>query len=137
MSRHAVGLLDTNVVIMRGRLTDPATLPAETRISAITLAELSKGALVARDPAEMARRHLTLQLAIHDWPNPLPFDGAAARSFGIVAAAFYSAGRKTLARTPDSFIAAIALAHDLPLYTANPDDFAGIPGLTVVEVAVP
>jgi len=129
MSRHAVGLLDTNVVIMRGRLSDPATLPAETRISAITLAELNKGALVAREPAEMARRHLTLQLAIHDWPNPLPFDG--------VAAAFHSAGRKARARTPDSFIAAIALAHDLPLYTANPEDFSGIPGLTVVEVAVP
>ena len=34
-------------------------------------------------------------------------------------------------------IAAIALAQDLPLYTCNPDDFAGIDGLTVVAIPHP
>ena len=34
-------------------------------------------------------------------------------------------------------IAAIAIANDLPLFTCNPDDFAGIDGLTVVEVPHP
>jgi predicted nucleic acid-binding protein len=29
-------------------------------------------------------------------------------------------------------IAATALANDLPLFTTNPDDFAGIDGLAVV-----
>jgi tRNA(fMet)-specific endonuclease VapC len=31
-------------------------------------------------------------------------------------------------------IAAIAIANGLPLYTANPRDFAGIEGLSVVPV---
>lgn len=47
------------------------------------------------------------------------------------------AGRKVKARTFDAMIAAIALANDLPLYTANPDDFAGIDGLVVVTVPIP
>ena len=34
----------------------------------------------------------------------------------------------------DALIASTAMAHDLPLYTRNPDDFAGIPGLLVREV---
>ncbi len=33
-------------------------------------------------------------------------------------------------------IAAIAIANDLPLYTTNPADFAGIEGLTVIDVPV-
>jgi predicted nucleic acid-binding protein len=34
-------------------------------------------------------------------------------------------------------IAATALSKDLPVYTCNPADFAGIDGLAVVEVPVP
>jgi predicted nucleic acid-binding protein len=34
-------------------------------------------------------------------------------------------------------IAAICVANDLPIHTCNPDDFAGIDGLVVVEVPHP
>ncbi len=34
-----------------------------------------------------------------------------------------------------AMIAAIATANQLPLYTANPDDFAGIDDLTIVAVS--
>ena len=34
-------------------------------------------------------------------------------------------------------IAAVAIANDLPLYSCNPDDFAGIDGLVVVPVPHP
>jgi hypothetical protein len=34
-------------------------------------------------------------------------------------------------------IAATALAHALPVYTCNPDDFSGIDGLEVVAVPLP
>jgi hypothetical protein len=34
-------------------------------------------------------------------------------------------------------IAATALANGLPVYTCNPNDFAGIEGLEVVSVPVP
>jgi tRNA(fMet)-specific endonuclease VapC len=37
----------------------------------------------------------------------------------------------------DAMIAAIAVANELPLFTCNPVDFAGIEGLTVVAVAHP
>jgi predicted nucleic acid-binding protein len=34
-------------------------------------------------------------------------------------------------------IAATSLSNDLPIYTANPDDFADIGGLVVVPVEMP
>jgi len=34
-------------------------------------------------------------------------------------------------------IAAIAQAHDLPVFSCNPGDFEGIDGLTVIPVPVP
>jgi hypothetical protein len=45
------GILDTSTVIMLSRITDPAHLPAEPLITAVTLAELSVGPLVATDDA--------------------------------------------------------------------------------------
>lgn len=66
--------------------------------------------------------------------EPLPFDAAAARAFGLVAASLRASGRKPAARAYDALIAASAISRGLPLYTANPKDFAGIAGLTVHEV---
>jgi predicted nucleic acid-binding protein len=54
-----------------------------------------------------------------------------------VAAALRRSGRKPRARAYDAMIAAVALARGLPVHTGNPDDFAGIDGLTVVPVPVP
>lgn len=130
------GLLDTSTVILLPRLRDPETLPAEPRISTITLAELSVGPLVASDDAERAARLAHLQQAEADF-DPLPFDADAARAFGQVAASLRRSGRKTSARTYDAMIAAVALANELPLYTCNPDDFSGIDGLTVVAIPHP
>ena len=102
----------------------------------MTLAELSVGPLVAEDEQERAARQAHLQQAEADF-DPLPFDAAAARAFGRVAASLRRAGRKTNARTYDAMIAATALANVLPVYTCNPDDFSGIDGLEVVAVPVP
>ncbi|MHB1527185.1 MAG: PIN domain-containing protein [Candidatus Dormibacteria bacterium] len=130
------GLLDTNTVILLGRLTDPAQLPAEPLISAVTLAELSVGPLVAHTDAEGSPRQAHLQQAEHDF-EALPFDAAAARAFGQVAAALRRAGRKPSARAYDAMIAAIAIANGIPLYTCNPADFNGIEGIEVVAVPLP
>jgi hypothetical protein len=65
----------------------------------------------------------------------LPFDAGAARAFGSVAAALRGANRKVAARGFDAMIAAIALAHGLPLFTTNADDFATVADLTSVLVA--
>jgi tRNA(fMet)-specific endonuclease VapC len=135
-SQHRRALLDTNTVILLPRLTNPSALPEEPLISTITLAELSVGPLVARSETEQAARQAQVQQAEADF-DPLPFDRSAARAFGRVAASLRRAGRKPIARAYDAMIAAVALAHDLPLYTSNPADFAGIDGLRVVAVPHP
>ena len=135
MSRHPSGLLDTSVVILMP-LIDPALLPARPLICAITLAELSAGPQLARTDAERARRLAEVQQAEASF-DALPFDAAAARTFGLVAADLRRGGRKVAARAYDAMIAAIAIANGLPLYTCNPADFAGIEGLDVVAVRHP
>lgn len=132
----AAGLLDTSTVILLSRLNDPDSLPAESLISAVTLAELSVGPLVARSDDERAARQRHLQQAEADF-DPLPFDAAAARAFGEVAADLRSSGRKPAARAYDALIAATAVANNLPLYTVNSDDFRGIRRLEVVRVEHP
>jgi len=134
VSIHARGLLDTSTLILLGRVDDPGSLPDEPLICTITLAELSVGPLVAGTDAERSARQAHLQLAEADF-QPLPFDSAAARAFGGVAASLRGAGRTPAARSYDAMIAAVAIANGLPLYTCNPRDFAGIEGLVVVPVA--
>ena len=136
MSEGRAGLLDTSTLILLSRLRDPSGLPERPLISAITLAELSVGPLVAGTEAELAARLAHLQQAEADF-DPLPFDADAARAFGQVAASLRRSGRKATARAYDAMIAAVALANGLPLYTCNPDDFSAIDGLTVVAVTHP
>jgi len=128
--------LDTSAVIALRNITDPSALPIEPLITAVTLAELSAGPLVARDERERAARQVHLQEAEADF-DPLPFDRASARAFGQVAASLRASGRKTATRAYDALIAATALAHQLPVYTCNPADFDKIDGLKVVPVGLP
>jgi len=134
--RHLRGVLDTSTVIMLSRIADPAALPAEPLITTVTLAELTVGPLAAATDNERAARQAHVQQAEADF-DPLPFDTAAARAFGQVAASLRRAGRKPSARAYDAMIAATAISRDLPVYTCNPADFAGIDGLTVIAVPVP
>jgi tRNA(fMet)-specific endonuclease VapC len=129
------GILDTSAVILLQRLEDPRALPHEPFITTVTLAELSVGPLVTDDDSERAVRQAHLQQAEAAF-DPLPFDAAAARAFGAVAAALRRSGRKSTARTYDAMIAATAVANELPVYTCNPDDFVGIDGLEVVAVPI-
>jgi tRNA(fMet)-specific endonuclease VapC len=131
-----VGLLDTSTWILLRRLDDPSVLPDRPMISAITLAELSVGPLVAASESERAARLAHLQEAEADF-DPIPFDADAGRAFGRVAASLRHSGRKVTARAYDAMIAAIAIANGLPLYTCNPGDFAGIEGLMLVVVPHP
>jgi predicted nucleic acid-binding protein len=127
------GILDTSTVIALRDIADPLVLPREPVVTAITLAELSVGPLVARDDQERAARQRHLQEAEADF-EPLPFDQAAARAFGQVAASLRRSGRKTAARAYDALIAAVAISRGLPVYTCYAADFEGIDGLQVVAV---
>lgn len=130
--RHLRGVLDTSTVILLPRI-DPDSLPEEPAVSTVTLAELSVGPLVAKGDALRAERLSHVQLAESAF-EPISFDAAAARTFGRVAASLRRSGRKAAARSFDAMIAATAIANDLPLYTCNPDDFAGIDELVIVNV---
>jgi tRNA(fMet)-specific endonuclease VapC len=132
------GLLDTCVVIeLGGGTIDETQVPDEQAITAITIGELSVGPLVAADVAERSRRQLRLQAVEAQFAAAtLSYDAAAARVFGRVMAAALRLGRSARVRTSDYQIAAIAIANDLPLYTINVVDFAGIDDLVLMPVAM-
>jgi len=98
----------------------------------VTMAELAAGPHATSDPEERARRQDRLQRTEATF-EALPVDGAVARAYGRIYAAIAATGRK--ARGPRAFdllIAATAVAAELPLYTRNPSDFAGLGGLVDV-----
>lgn len=127
----SVGLLDTSVVIDWHAPEVLAALPDEIGISAITAAELAAGPLLAATALEAAKRQARL-VEVESRLEPLPFDGRAARSYGLVVAAIVTACRKPRSRVADLLIAATAHANDLDLYTRNPDDFIGLEHLVRV-----
>lgn len=128
--RHPRGLIDTSVVIDLDVL-DSEDLPQELAISAITLAELAAGPHATSDPIERARRQDRLQRTEATF-EAIPVDADVARAYGRVYAAV-AAGRKARGRrAADLLIAATAVASRLPLYTRNPDDFAGVTELVEI-----
>jgi toxin FitB len=113
-------LLDTSIVIA----ADVGGLEGELAISAVTLAELHFGVLIAKTADTRAERLRRLSVLQRQF-DALPLDEAVAASYGQIAAAVVQAGRQPRARTMDLLIAATAHAHSARLYTRNPDDFVG------------
>lgn len=130
MAEVTRGLLDTSVVIDLD-LVDSALLPDESAIAAVTLAELAAGPHATSDEQEKARRQDRLQWVATTW-DALPFDSDAARAYGRVFAATKAAGRTSRTRLADLLIASTAVAHGLPIYTRNPNDFSGLEGIAEV-----
>jgi toxin FitB len=129
--RRPHGVLDTSVVIDM-RDIDEAVLPHESTITAVTLAELSQGPHLATTAKERAVRLERLQVVEAIYRAPLPFDAAAARRYGSLIALVIGSGRAVRPRRIDLMIAATAAAHDLPLYTRNMDDFAGLDDVVTI-----
>jgi hypothetical protein len=125
------GLLDTSVVVDWHDPAVIAALPDEIAISVISSAELAAGPHLAADPVEAAKRQARLQ-EVESALEPIPFDAAAARSYGLVVAAVVREGRKPRSRFADLLIAATAHASRLDLYTRNGEDFTGLEGLVRV-----
>lgn len=128
------GILDTSIIIARdeGDAIHPAKLPDEAAISVATLAELHYGVLVAADAS--TRRRRTRRLGeVEAAFEALPSDAAVARAFASVAHAVRLAGRQPRARVMDIWIAATALAHGVPVYTQNREDFAPFEAVVAVR----
>jgi predicted nucleic acid-binding protein len=130
----ASGLLDTSVVVDLDDEAVRAALPDDVAVSAITLAELAIGPILAASSAEGARRQVRLQ-QIEATFETLPFDVGAARSYAQVVGAAVSSGRSHRRRVANLLIAATAHANGMALYTRNPGDLAGLESLIeIVDV---
>lgn len=127
----ARGLLDTSVFIASesGRKLDQSALPDEGAISPITVAELHVGVLAAQDVDIRARRLATLE-AIAD-VETLPIDNAVAAAWALLR--IHLAESKRRLNVNDLWIAATALAHDLPVVTQD-DGFEPIEGISGLEI---
>lgn len=127
------GLLDTSVLIATeaGRRIAEKDLPTQAAISTITLGELQLGILVAADVSIRARRLATLD-RLSTIKVLAPDEHAAAR-WAELRVHIAQAGRSI--GINDLWIAATALAHDVPLYTQD-EDFDAVAGVAGLEVLV-
>jgi predicted nucleic acid-binding protein len=124
------GLLDTSVFIAReGRGLDVSALPDEVAVSIVTYAELRAGLLAAADVTVRSRRLTTLQ-TVADL-NPLPIDAPVADEWARLRLVLASSGRRM--NVNDTWIAATALAHGVPVVTQDAD-FDALSQLTDLRI---
>lgn len=127
------GLLDTSVFIAReGRALDATRIPDEVAVSVVTYAELRAGVLAAKELGVRSRRLSTLQ-AVADL-EPLSIDVAVADEWARLRLLLAEAGRRI--NVNDTWIAATALAHGVPVVSQDNDfeALAEISGLQVIAV---
>ena len=123
-------ILDTSVIVA----TDVSPIPGALAISAITLAELQFGVMVAKT-AEVRAERLRRLSFLQQHFEALPVDEGVAVSYGRLAAAVVESGRQPRRRVVDLLIAATAHSNNARLCTRNPEDFAGLEGLVDVVTA--
>jgi len=96
----------------------------------MTLAELHLGVLMAQGSAVRAQRLRTLTMVQNAF-EPLPIDSEVARTFAELVAEARRHGKRP--KIMDTWIAATAVAHEIPVYTQD-EDFAEIPKVQVRRV---
>ena len=119
---------EISALLSAGLATEVQPLPGELAISAISLAELHYGVLMAQSPDARATRLARLS-GLQKRFDPLPVDEAVADSYGRLAARLVGLGRQPRGRAVDLLIAATAHAHAATLYTRNADDLRGLDDL--------
>ena len=129
-TRPALGLADTSLFIaieQERRLSGKP--PERVRVSVITIGELRLGVLAATEGPTRARRLKTLSRA--EALDPIPVDADVAHAWAALRLALRDNG----VRMPlnDSWIAATAIAHKLPVVSQD-DDYDRIPELDVIRV---
>jgi predicted nucleic acid-binding protein len=123
------GLADTSVFIAHegGRPLRVDMLPERLAVSVITVGELRAGVLAAADLATRDRRLATLTAVLA--LSPVPVDDDVAAAWARLRVALRDRGRRMAVN--DSWIAATAIALDIPLVTQD-DDHLDVPGLRVI-----
>ncbi len=125
------GLVDTSFFVAREepRPIEKDRLPDELAVSVITIGELRAGVLAALDVETRDRRLSTLITALS--MSPLPIDEPVAEAWARIRIALRDRGQKM--GVNDSWIAATALAHGIPVVTQD-EGFVEVGGLVVIRV---
>jgi predicted nucleic acid-binding protein len=98
-------------------------------ISAITLGELRLSLLRAADPDSASRRLSTYLLAQRF--EALPVDEPVSDAWALLVSRLRAEGRKVPIN--DSWIAATAIAHGIPVVTQD-TDYDAMPGVEVIKI---
>ncbi|WP_420625579.1 type II toxin-antitoxin system VapC family toxin [Candidatus Poriferisodalis sp.] len=125
------GLADTSIFIARetGRPVRTEAIPDQLSVSIVTIGELRVGVLRAADTVVRDRRLSTLANALA--LQPLPIDTDVAAAWALLRVTLRERGMAMPIN--DSWIAATALAHEVPVVTQD-QDFPAIDGLSVIQV---
>ena len=101
----------------------------EWGVSAITLGELRFGVLQATSPEAASRRLSTYQFARRF--AALTVDEAVSEAWALLVSRLRAAGRR--APVNDSWIAATAIAHGVPVVTQD-SDYDAMPDVRVIKI---
>jgi len=101
----------------------------EWGVSAVTLGELRLGVLQAQNPEAVSRRLSTYQLAQRF--EPLTVDEAVSEVWALLISRLRAAGHR--APINDSWIAATAITHGVPIVTQD-SDYDVMPDVEVIRI---
>ena len=128
--RRAIADTSLFISLEAHRFDGTALRDLELGVSVVTLGELRLGVVSARnDPEAASRRLATYELARQF--EPLPIDERVSDAWALLVAQLRAEGRK--APVNDTWIAATAVAHEMPVATQD-KDYDAMPGLTVIKL---
>ncbi|MBV8861717.1 MAG: type II toxin-antitoxin system VapC family toxin [Mycobacterium sp.] len=124
-------LADTSVLIAleAARVDGTRFAEYEFGVSVVTLGELRLGVLQAAGPEAAARRLSTYQLAQRF--EPLPIDEAVSEAWALLVSQLRAADRRVPIN--DSWIAATAIAHNIPIVTQD-SDYDAMASVAVIQI---
>lgn len=129
-ARAEAAVADTSIFIALEQQRDLAgEPPQQIAVSVVTIGELRLGVLATDDGPTRARRLETLSRA--EALDPLPIDLQVAHAWAVLRLALRDQGQRMPLN--DSWIAATAIAHHLPV-VAQDSDYDAVPGLEVIRI---
>ena len=128
-SRRAIADTSVFIGLEAARFDAAQFADFEWGISAITLGELRLGVLQAQSPEAASRRLSTYQLAQRF--EALPVDAGVSDAWALLVSRLRAAGQQVPIN--DSWIAATAIAHQVPIVTQDAD-YDAMPDLEVIRL---
>ncbi|SNU00465.1 hypothetical protein SAMN06298212_101181 [Ruaniaceae bacterium KH17] len=128
-------LLDTSALINAVDADAVEELPFDRLfISSLSYAELRLGLVTARDVRTLRQRSRRIESIERSFGRGLPFDDACALEYEQLVQLSVDHGLSARSHTVDRMIAAVAVAHEIPLVTSNGSDVRGLE--SVLDIVV-